>query len=119
MFWIGFRLYQTDKEPKSQQFAECRFESINGNVVRFYFYKEDTEDLKYKFGKLIRRRYKVYIVRALFDDKLPDNLTCFNNLKFLVKTNSFITRNETLVSNLLAEIYMGYLIDSLKHQNQT
>lgn len=116
MYWIGFQLYKTEAIPQSEQFTQTRYETIQGNSVKFYFYKEEAEDLRFKFGKFYRYRYHVYIVRAYFNDDLPDVITRFNNLKFYVRADSFLIRNDKIVVDILAEIYTSYLIDVLKRE---
>lgn len=116
LFHRGIRFYQTSMVPKSPRFKSAQFETVGDHQVEFFFYREQCEDLIFKRGRIRRETFIGYVIQAEFDDRLPEKLRQFNNLKFFFNSKDFLIRDEDVVASNLLAIYLDFLRSELQQQ---
>lgn len=114
IFHKGIRFYKTGMIPKNPEFKSAQFETIEGHSIEFYFYREVCEDLIFRRGRIRREKFVGYVIQAQFDEKLPEKLHAFNNLKFFFNTKDFFFRDEQVVVRNLLSIYLDFLRTEIK-----
>lgn len=115
IFNRGIRFYETTIIPKSPDFKSKKFETVSGHEIKFYFYKEECEDLIHRRGKIRKEVFTGYTVQAHFDDEIPikHDLRRFNNMKFFFNGKDFPEMDEQSIADHLLEVYMDFIRSEL------
>lgn len=114
IFYRGIRFYQTSMVPKNPEFKSAEFETIEGQKVEFFFYREQCEDLIFRRGRIRKETFVGYVIQAQFDEGLPDRLHKYNNLKFFFNSKDFFFRDEQVVVRNLLAIYLDFLRSEMR-----
>jgi hypothetical protein len=113
---FGLRFYRTGLVPKSQEFKKAVFETVNGKTVEFFLYKEECEDLVYRFGRITKSKFTGYVVQARLDASFPPKIVQFNNMKFFFHVNFIRDLTEEEVGHALVMAYIKFLKAELAAQ---
>lgn len=116
---FGLRFYRTGLVPKSQEFKKSVFETVNGRTVEFFLYKEECEDLIYRFGRISKSKFLGYVVQARLDESFPPAIVQFNNMKFFFHVNFIRDLTEEEVAHALVMAYIKFLKAELALQAKT
>ncbi len=116
---FGLRFYKTDFVPRSQEFKKAVFETVNGKTVEFFLYKEEFEDLIYRFGYIKRVKFFGYVVQARLDESFPPSIGQFNNMKFFFRVNFLRRLTEDEIRHTLVMAYIKFLKAELALQSRT
>lgn len=116
---FGLRFYRTGLVPKSQEFKKAVFETVNGKTVEFFLYKEECEDLIYRFGRIMKSKFIGYVVQARLDESFPPSIVQFNNMKFFFHVNFIRDLTEEEVGHALVMAYIKFLKAELALQART
>lgn len=114
LFFNGIRFYQTDALPQSKQFKTAVFETVANHIVEFHFYREECEDLIYRFGQIRSERFIGYVIQAKLDKDLPEILYRYNNLKFFFSGRDWLIRDDDEICGILLNVYLDFINDELK-----
>lgn len=112
LFYKGIRFYRTTNVPKSPEFKQTIFRTVAQHELQFYFYREISDDLIYRRGRIREEKFTGYVLQVKLDDNLPEIFRQFNNLKFFFKGRDFLFTDEKLICDCLLNIF----VDFLKHE---
>lgn len=110
----GIRFYETKLALKTPGFKSASFEAAAGEMVEFFFHREEREDLIFRRGKLKHEKYIGYVIHAKFSDVMPEKLLRFNNLMFFFNSKYFFAEDEEIVTKRLLDIYLSVLSAELQ-----
>ena len=89
-------------------------QSIEGNAVEFFFYRESCEDLIFKRGKIRKQVFIGYVIQARFDEQLLPHMKHFNNMKFFFNSRDFVMDDEDALLRKLLGIYISLFKTEIK-----
>lgn len=98
----------------SKQFKTAVFETIGNHVVEFHFYREECEDLIFRFGHIQSEKFIGYVIQAKLDQDLPGILTRYNNLKFFFSSKDWLIKDDDEICAILLNVYLDFINDELK-----
>lgn len=107
----GLTFYETHLTPKSNCYKKLEVKTVYGHDIHFFFYEEELNDIKYRFGRFSHSKSKVCLLQANFDDSMPLPITKYNNLKIMVDTNSFLFKDDDLLAEVLLSAYLDFILD--------
>lgn len=109
LFYRGIRFYQTDIVPKSPEFRSAEFRLIGGQIVEFFFFKDESVDLIFKRGKITRELFIGIVIQARFESDASPVLRRYNNLKFFFNTKNILVSDENEIAAALLQIYIRFI----------
>ncbi len=107
----GLTFYETEITPKSSCYKKLEVETVHGHDVHFFFYEEQLNDIRYRFGRFSHNKTRICLIQANFDDEMPDLIRKYNNLKIMVSGNSFLFNDEELLAETLLSAYLDFILD--------
>lgn len=109
LFFHGIRFYKTDAVPKSPEFRTASFQTVGRHNVEFFFYREVCEDIIYSKGRIRKEKFIGYVLKARFDETLPDIFCQYNNMKFFFNSRYLKITDENKICDALLSIYLDFL----------
>lgn len=110
----GVRFYSSDTIPVKQEFRKFIVKTLHGYEITFTFYKEKREFVQYFFGNLKRQYCTIYVVCAVFDDKAPESIKQYNNMRIFVNDSSLLIFDENVIVQTLLHVYLDYLLHEMR-----
>lgn len=118
LLFKGIRFYKTEVTPKNDEFRTATFHTVGKHRVEFLFYREVCEDLIFRGGKIKKETFIGYVIRARFDENLPEILYQYNNLKFFFNSRYLKITDENRICDALLNIYLDFLRNEIKEELQ-
>ena len=110
----GVRFYSSDTIPIKREFRKFIVKTLHGYEINFTFYKEKRNFIKYFFKKMRRYQCTIFVVAAVFDDKAPESVRKYNNMRIFVNDSSFFLSDENIVVQTLLKVYLDYLLNEMR-----
>lgn len=107
----GLTFYETEIAPKSNCYRKLEIETIHGHDVHFFFYEEEMNDVRYRFGRFSHNKTRICLIQANFDDDMPPLVRKYNNLKIMIGKNDFFFNDEDLLIEVLMSAYLDFILD--------
>lgn len=115
----GLTFYETELTPKSNCYKKLEVETVHGHDVNFFFYEEELNDVRYRFGRFRHSKTRVCLIQANFDDKMPPLVRKYNNLKIMIGKKGFFYSDEELLVEVLLAAYLDFILDKEKEANES
>lgn len=115
----GLTFYETELIPKSNCYKKLEVETVHGHDVNFFFYEEELNDVRYRFGRFRHSKTRVCLIQANFDDKMPPLVRKYNNLKIMIGKNDFFYSDEELLVEVLLAAYLDFILDKEKEASES
>lgn len=115
LYFNGIRFYRTNETSRLQHFRTAKFETVGNHTVEFKFYKEECEDLVYRFGRIKSEKFIGYVIHARLDDDLPHLLLRYNNLKFFFGNRNWNRWDDNTICDMLLNIFLDFINNELKN----
>ena len=110
VYFRGVTFYETDLVPKSNSYKKLEIETVHGHEVNFFFYEEEMNDIRYKYGYFKHSKTKVCLLQAAFDDKMPPLIKKYNNLKIMIDKGDFLFDDDELIADVLMTAYLDFIL---------
>lgn len=107
----GLTFYETEITPKSNCYRKLEIETVHGHDVHFFFYEEEMNDVRYRFGRFSHNKTRICLIQANFDDDMPPLVRKYNNLKIMIGKNDFFFNDEELLIEVLMSAYLDFILD--------
>lgn len=107
----GLTFYETEITPKSNCYRKLEIETVHGHDVHFFFYEEEMNDVRYRFGRFSHNKTRICLIQANFDDDMPPLVRKYNNLKIMIGKNDFFFNDEDLLIEVLMSAYLDFILD--------
>ena len=114
----GIKFYESCYTPKTSEFKEAIFVTVDDYLIKFTFYKETFENIKYIRNRVVKEKYVVFIVKTNFDNKLPNSLINFNNLKYVFTSTYMYDSNDEIIADILLYIYLKFIKHEITQQKK-
>lgn len=118
IYFNGVKFYEYETVPKSPSYKSLEVKTIHGHEIQFYFYEEEINDIRYRYGRFKLDKTKICLLQAQFDQDMPEVVTKYNSLKLTFSRGDLFFDDDVLISSMLISAYLDFITNKENEQKK-